>query len=580
MAQIHVLEQHVADLIASGEVVSRPASVVKELVENSIDAGATSITVEISSGGMALIRVTDNGCGIASDYIKTAFLRHATSKLFDASGLESIETLGFRGEALAAIAAVSRVEIQSCLHDKYEGASLSLCAGEVLDFSPAGCPAGTTITIRDLFFNTPARLKFMKTDRAEGSAVSSVVLRCALSRPDISFKYIKDGKTEYNTPGDSKVDSCVYSLLGRDTQSGFDSVEYRGEGICVSGFASKPGFARGNRNYQFFFVNGRSIRSFLLQSALEQAYKNTIPTGLFPACVLYIKTPPASVDVNVHPSKAEVKFVSDKQLFDGVYYAARGVLEHQSPLETHGELRGLHVSEPVRNYASPVVSYEPFNDVTTRPPALTVDPAFSYLLETAQAPCVVGYNTAPAYRYIGEAFSVYIIIEYEHEIWFIDKHAVHERVHFDLLKSGTYEPMSESLLTPVICKVGHENAMLLYENSDFLDSLGFTAESFGNDAVAVRHIPADIDIDDAESVFSEICVHLKQGMTLEPANLDNLYKAIACKAAIKAGSSSDTRELEALVSKVVSEEVTHCPHGRPVVYKITKLSLEKSFGRI
>ena len=324
MPKILELDSHVADLIAAGEVVERPASVVKELVENSFDAGARVVTVEINAGGMIYIRVTDDGCGIAPEDAATAFMRHATSKLRGAEGLEAIETLGFRGEALAAIAAVSRIELITRERGADEGVSLTLVGGAIADISPAGCPEGTTIIVRDLFFNTPARLKFMKTDRAESSSVASAFLRCALSRPDVSMRFIRDGRTEFHTPGDSRMDSCIYSLLGRDFSAGLLRVESSGEAVSVTGYVSAPAAARGNRSYQFFFVNGRAIRSKTLQAALEQAYANLLPNGKYPSCVLYITIGPASVDVNVHPAKTEVKFVSDKQVFECVYYAAMG----------------------------------------------------------------------------------------------------------------------------------------------------------------------------------------------------------------------------------------------------------------
>ena len=330
MPKILQLDQHVADLIAAGEVVERPASVVKELLENSIDAGASVLTVEISAGGMTYIRVTDNGCGIAPEDAKTAFLRHATSKLRDAGGLEAIGTLGFRGEALAAIAAVSRIELLTRRQGFDDGVRLTLEAGDTVDFTAAGCPEGTTIIVRDLFFNTPARQKFMKTDRAESSAIASAVLRCALSHPEVSIRFIKEGKTEYHTPGDSRVDSCIYSLLGRDFASGLIKAESLIEDVGVSGFISSPGAARGNRSYQFFFVNGRPIRGITLQAALEQAYANRLTSGQYPSCVLYITLNPASVDVNVHPAKTEVKFVSDKDIYHSIYYAALGALEREA----------------------------------------------------------------------------------------------------------------------------------------------------------------------------------------------------------------------------------------------------------
>jgi len=577
LPKIFELKQHVADLIAAGEVVERPASVVKELIENSIDSGAGIITVEISSGGMAYIRVADNGCGIAPEDTKTAFLRHATSKLRDADGLAAICTLGFRGEALAAIAAVSRIELLTRESGADEGVSLTLEAGEVIGMSPAGCPEGTTIIVRDLFFNTPARLKFMKSDRAEGSAIASVVLKCALSRPDVSVRFIKDGKTEFFTPGDSRIDSCIYSLLGREIEAGLLNAESSDETVEVKGFVSSPEAARGNRGYQFFFVNGRVIRSLLLQSALEQAYRNNLPTGRFPSCVLFVTTKASDVDVNVHPAKTEVKFVSDKQIFDGVYYAALGALDklgkrenisyNQSGFKSMSadEFKGNYVSEISNSYKS-----------TGKGSLKHLYSAPANLDSNISSPTP---NTS--LRTIGEALNVYIIVEYQDSVWFIDKHAAHERIHFDALKNSEYKPMSESLLTPVICRVGFEDASLLLENAEFLESLGFSVESFGEDSIAVRHIPADIDISDTESVLSELCPQLRhRGGIAEPTACDEIFKAIACKAAIKAGRSSERRELESLAEKVMSGEVSHCPHGRPVAFEITKTTLDKGFGRL
>jgi len=602
------LEQHVADLIAAGEVVERPASVVKELVENSIDAGAGIITVEIASGGMTYIRVTDNGCGIAASDVKTAFLRHATSKLRDAQGLEAIGTLGFRGEALAAIAAVSRVELMTREAGAAEGVSLALEAGEVTDMSPAGCPEGTTIIVRDLFFNTPARLKFMKSDRAEGAGVAAVVLRCALSRPDVSIRFIKDGKTEYHTPGDSQVNSCIYSLLGREADAGFISVESSDGSITVKGFVSSPSASRGNRSYQFFFVNGRAIRSLMLQSALEQAYKSTLPSGRFPSCVLYITAGLGNVDVNVHPSKTEVKFASDKQVFDGVYYAALGVIDKTKADDKDepggfktmqaDEYRSSFVSEPPVKYKSSGRSAR--NEMPAGMPDIpgilkSSNPAVKPAASSSGYPggksglpdsdselrSSGSYSLIPdPYRVIGEVLNMYIIVEYSDIIYFIDKHAAHERLHFDALMSDDYEPMSESLITPVICRLGHEDASLLLENAALLDRLGFSVESFGEDAVAIRHIPAEIDIGDTEPVLSELCLQLRQRGTAEPIHRSNFIKTIACKAAIKAGRASGSRELETIAARVMSGEVSHCPHGRPVVFEISKATLDKGFGRI
>lgn len=327
MSVINILSPHVADMIAAGEVVERPASVVKELVENSIDAGAGSVTVEIRGGGMSLVRVSDDGCGMSPDDAGVAFQRHATSKLHGERDLESISTLGFRGEALAAISAVSRIELLTRERGGGSGTRVMLTAGEIEEMGPAGCPEGTVMSVRDLFYNTPARLKFMKSDRAEGSACASMALRCALGHPEVSVRMIRDGQELFFTPGDGRIKSAVYSLLGRETS--MNMLECSGEngGVRISGCVTAPHAGRGNRAMQFFFINGRSFKSTAIQAALEQAYKNTLLTGRYPGCVLYIELPCARVDVNVHPAKTEVKFTEEKTVFDAVYYSVLSALD-------------------------------------------------------------------------------------------------------------------------------------------------------------------------------------------------------------------------------------------------------------
>ena len=663
MPKIYELEPHVADLIAAGEVVERPASVVKELMENSIDAGAGIITVEINAGGMTFIRVTDNGCGISPEDAQVAFLRHATSKLRGAEGLEAINTLGFRGEALAAIAAVSRIEMLSRETDADEGVSVRLEAGKVLDTSPAGCPEGTTIIVRDLFFNTPARHKFMKTDRAEASGVAAVVLSCALSQPGVSIRLIKDGKTEYHTPGDSRIDSCIYSLFGREFAAGLIKAETSDEVVTVDGYVSAPSASRGNRSHQYFFCNGRPILSKTLQAAIEQAYRNILPSGKYPSCVLHIKTKPGDVDVNVHPTKTTVKFMSDKSVFDGVYYAALGALERLRPGEktepddsankmrmnsaTSGDREAIQNTDGTASsmatgsdyntnritakqqtldmFNTPAATYDlDYLTDGNRKPSATAEPRFASLngglfasadsavqtqphsgkpsVSTSSQPAVSytadskpvsSLSTAtPAstalndtgeqstFRVIGEAYKTYIIIEYQNAIWFIDKHAAHERIHFNALKSGKWEPMSQALITPVISHHSEEDTGLLLENAQMLDKLGFTVESFGENKIAVRRIPSNIEIEDTELVLSDICAQLTAGASPEPERQDEIFSALACKAAIKAGKSSEVRELEVLAARVMSGEITHCPHGRPVAFEITKTTLDRGFKRI
>ena len=680
MKKIHQLNAHLANLIAAGEVVERPASVVKELLENSIDAGAKSITAEIKAGGMTYIRVTDNGSGMSPEDAQTAFLRHATSKLSDASGLEAIGTLGFRGEALAAIAAVSHIELLTREPGATEGFSVTLKAGTITEAMPAGCPEGTTIIIRDLFYNTPARQKFMKTDRAESSAVSNTVLKTALSVPEISVRYIKDGKTEYLTAGDSKIDSCIYSLLGREFTSGLIPATLSDDAVSVKGYISKPSAARGNRSYQFFFVNGRPIQSKIMQAALEQVYANTLPTGRFPACVLYIDMKLGAVDVNVHPAKTEVKFLSDKTVFDSIYYAASGSLHSQSG---QSEIRnftnrydtsrneknpkyidytgagismgnqktknaGLQIDSPKTGYAkagnktggftvmpadtfrnvygprtnntnepeqtkstgrtsdetSGKISDETFAGTSGETAGKISDETFAGISDetnletsgetagktpggtTSETTCEITQNanlhlpvSTSDFNIIGEALKTYIIAEYNDSIYLIDKHAAHERIHFDALKKAEYEPMPQMLITPVICRLSHEHATLLLTNTELTTRLGFAIESFGDDTVAVREIPSEIEISDVESVLSEICENLTIGSKPLQERIDEIYSQVACKASIKAGKTTDIRELELLASRVLSGEIEYCPHGRPVSILLSKATLDRNFKR-
>ena len=378
MPVIRQLSPHVADLIAAGEVVERPASVVKELMENAIDAGASAVTVEIEHGGMTLIRVSDNGGGIPADQAATAFLRHATSKISTEYDLEAIGTLGFRGEALAAISAVSRIDLLTKTADAPLGTALTLEAGVVLSQEEAGCPNGTTMVVRDLFYNTPARLKFMKKDAAEGAAVFAVVQRLALSHPELSVKFIRDGKQELLTPGDGQLKSAVYAVLGRDLALGFAPIQGSGEGMSVSGFASLPACCRGSRSFQHFFVNGRYIKSRTMMAALEEAYKNQKMVGRFPGCVLHLTVKPNAVDVNVHPTKTEVKFQTEQQVFSTVYHAVLSAL-------TRDRTRPQAVLQApkVQDTVTPNQTSLTFQDVTAAPQA--VQPQ-------------TGWKAAPTYR--------------------------------------------------------------------------------------------------------------------------------------------------------------------------------------
>jgi len=568
MPHIQQLDPHVADLIAAGEVVERPASVVKELMENAIDAGAGAVTVEIQNGGMSLIRVTDNGCGIADGETETAFLRHATSKIRREEDLEAIGTLGFRGEALAAIAAVSRVELLTRPAGAVLGAALSLEGGVVTSHEEAGCPEGTTMIVRDLFYNTPARLKFVKKDAAEGAAVFAAVQRVALSHPEVSVKFIRDGKQELLTPGDGVLQNAMYAVLGRDLALGFIPVNGSGEEMSVSGFASLPACCRGTRGYQHFFVNGRYVRSRTMTAALEEAYKNQKMVGKFPGCVLHLTTKLNAVDVNVHPTKQEVKFGSERRVFDAVYYAVLSALEGDrtrvkaslptsarpapapredtvSPNQT--AFRTMTAEEYRREAPGPApgTSSLPLHDFTNRtsapqrPPAPSPGPAFrrepvsreepearpvrpggpvipaAPPRQEPPAPAESAVSVSPApevspaeeptpWRVAGEVLNTYIIVEQGDKVLFIDKHAAHERMNFDRLKAEGYRPMVQELMAPVVFTPAAEEGAALLANLPLLAEFGFDAEDFGGGAVIVRSAPNDVAAGEIEATLAEL----------------------------------------------------------------------------
>lgn len=633
MPVINILPPHVADMIAAGEVVERPASVIKELMENSFDAGARNISVEIRGGGSAYIRVSDDGCGMSPEDAGIAFTRHATSKLHDERGLEAIGTMGFRGEALAAIAAVSEIELLTCKKNQREGTRLTLLAGEIQQMHAAGCPEGSTITIKRLFFNTPARLKFLKSDRSEASACALATLRCALSRPDVSVRFIRDGKEEFFSPGDGRQDSCLYTLLGRDVALSMLECASQRDGMKISGFVSSPRAGRGNRSQQYFFCNGRYIRSALLQAALEQAYKNTLLTGKYPSCVLYLDIGLGSVDVNVHPTKMEVKFSEEKKVFDLVYYAVLSALQNEehsgtasvpapkSSVQPKADFYRSMSSESFRanNYSvksAPTKSSAPAPaPIASRPvspaPSVFKSPSVSYQTKmelprssfsaekaglprssapvdkAPAAPIVekpvqnVESSTVPDHKIVGEALKTYIIVELDEELILIDKHAAHERMIFDRLKEEQREIMTQTLLEPVTLRLSGEDAEVLEANSQLLIKLGFEIDAFGETEYIVRAVPADMAPADVPSAIEEVCEKLRRGRQSRLEQMrDDILHTVACKAAIKAGWDTHEKELERLVEAVLSGRVKYCPHGRPVSIRLSRQELDKQFKRI
>lgn len=626
MPSIQVLDKHVAELIAAGEVVERPASVVKELLENAIDAGASSITVEIKNGGISYIGITDNGCGFAREDVPVAFLRHATSKIRNETDLDGIATLGFRGEALASIAAVARVELITRTEDELAGTRYVIEGGEEVVCEDVGCPRGSTICVRDLFYNIPARMKFLKKDVGEANAVAGVVDRLALSHPEISFRFIREGRDQLLTPGNNDLFSCIGAVLGRDFAKTLVPVDYTLGGVQVKGYSCRAGDCRPNRTMQHFFVNGRYVRTRTAMAALEQAYKGSAMAGRFPACVLQLEMPPETVDVNVHPAKIEVRFINEKPVFEAVYHAVRSCLEGDSAPRKAVLPVPMPVSDP-RPYTAPIPAREtarrvaaippmerpePVRPVTAKPSAglrderLSFDkPVTSPVLtitaedkltppETATPPIAVPDEPTlfdagdhaqeikqPPVKYIGEALHTYIFTEWNGAVYVIDKHAAHERLLYNELKAAE-QPASQVLLIPLSVSLSSEEYDALSEAGDALVQAGFETEDFGDKTLLVRAVPMPLADGDIAATLREIAGGLLSGKReITTAHLDWIYHSVACRAAIKAGNISTPQELTALAERVLlHSDIRTCPHGRPVCFELTKTELEKQFCRI
>ena len=638
MPKILQLSSHVANLIAAGEVVERPASVVKELLENAVDAGASQVTVEIRDGGMTFIRITDNGCGMSPEDARTAFLRHATSKLRSAEDLAAIATMGFRGEALAAIASVSRIDLLTKTPGSISGTSLSLEAGSITEESEAGCPDGTTIIVRDLFFNTPARMKFMKSDTVEGGKVSAAVQLQALAHPEVAFRFIRDGKEVLSTPGTGQLEAAVYCVYGRECGK-MVKVDSRWEGYSLTGYISKPTDSRPSRNLQTFFVNDRPVKSRILIAALEEAYRNQIMVGKFPACVLHLHLPSNAVDVNVHPAKTEVKFLNEKAVFDCVHYGVLGAL-NKTPDRPQVQFKPAPSPAAPAKPAAPAAPAKQENffrtmtaeEYKTFSTAVKEAPKPSPLAAAATAAAVersvqkpvkeqvilpkaepkpiplppmpekkpepvlipvpvqeeeqeqVVIETMPQeipWRYVGELYNSYIIVEQGEEAYLIDKHAAHERILFEKLKANQEAISSQSLLTPIPCRLSPDECAILMANTALLEELGFEAEEFGENTLLLRQIPMDLGTEQAAETLTQMAADLLNGRREKRDSVrDEILHTVACKAAIKAGWHSNEKELLVLVEQVMGrEDLKHCPHGRPICITLSKKQLEKQFKR-
>lgn len=707
MGVINVLDKHVAELIAAGEVVERPASVIKELIENSIDAGAKNITVEIKNGGTTFMRVADDGCGIWKDDIKVAFLRHATSKVKLESDLDCISTLGFRGEALASICAVSRLQLITRNKNEDIGTCYEINGGEEVSFDDAGCPIGTTFVIRDLFYNIPARAKFLKKDVSEGNAVSNIIDKTALSHPEIAFTYIRDGKQALKTFGDGKLLSAIYSVFGRDFANGLIPVEYQLDAIKVYGYVSKPQNSRPNRNMQNFFINGRYVKTRTAMAAVEEAFKGSVMVGKYPSCVLNIEVPFEMIDVNVHPAKIEVRFINERPVFDTVYHAIKSsLLKNDSRKNASfrtdtvfNEIKDSRKFNPFRN--APAIfnkstantadaqkqeyspksknEFNPFDEINyvsspkTEEKIINQNNDDNNLLsekrktskinidslkiadsdkpfdiyskkainnsyrenksdalkniskksnEQKSAPnkkteyeiqqdAVISSGEEPvtenvsdnktnnnkneAYteliieqnavdiKYIGEAFSTYIIAEKNgKEILFIDKHAAHERMIYEKLKAEKAGAFSQLLLQPVTVTLGKEEYDAAINNLNMFSECSFEVDDFGNSTVIVRSAPQYIDASEIPDCIAEMADYIAKGKNdIFTEKMEWFYHNVACRSAVKAGNKSTPQELIELVKKLEENpQIKYCPHGRPVCIVMKKSEIERQFGRV
>lgn len=659
MSKIAVLSKEISELIAAGEVIERPASVVKELIENAIDAEAKHITVEIKHGGTTYMRVADDGSGIAAEDVPTAFFRHATSKIHDRKDLESIYTLGFRGEALASIAAVSKVTLLTKRREDDYGTHYEIIGGTPTgEPEQGGCPDGTTILIRDLFFNVPVRQRFMKKDVTEANAVSQIVQKIALSHPEISFQMIRDNRMEFCTDGNGDLYAAIYALFGKEFAHDLIPVQYDDGFLRVSGYVGKPLYSKSNRTFQHFFINGRYIRSRVCSVALESAYQNLIMTGKFPTCVLMLEMLPVDLDVNVHPAKAEVRFTSEKNVADSLFFAVKNALlengliydfqfrhnaqdwTKQPAVSTPMQQPTLpHLKEPSDPFASKA---EP--EVESPPPPQTVYPTqYHYdigetmaalmpeetrpaALENPQAEhtesepeleqnaelepqpeatalpeTILPLPTAtpepsvpeslpekqtilPEIRVIGEVFQNYILAEIpaEQKLVIFDKHAAHERVIFERLKSGAAKQYQQLLMQKTETLLPMDEFALMQEQTEQLANMGFSFDFSNPPFLRTTAVPTFLQSLNIDEIVTEIAHNFALGkINPQTAYLDDLLHTMACKAAIKAHDKNDLAELQELAQIVYADEqVRHCPHGRPVMFVIKKHELEKQFKRV
>ena len=625
MAKIRPLSENLIGRIAAGEVVERPAAAIKELVENSLDAGATAVTVEIRDGGMSYIRVADNGCGIDESDIRMAFERHATSKISREQDLDAIATLGFRGEALASIAAVSRVAMTTRTSDRDTGLKVKNEGGKITDIQETACPVGTTVVVGDLFYNVPVRKGFMKKAGQEAAAVHELMTQMLLSRPDVCFRYISNGKTEYHSPGDGQTATALQTVYGSRAMKSMKAVDDHGNGIIIKGWVGIGENARGNRTQELFFINGRVMHNRILNEAVETACRERVMIGKFPVCALYITIAYDAVDVNVHPNKLEVRFRDEAGVYEAVMSAVLSAMKERDAFEKPVEMTLIQKKEnetiqeqppkrivvpqnsavvsisntlppdaAVKNESvpgeKPIPEFRKVMPEETKkipeapaPANESMAPPAPVLHETAEQVSTILPEIKKPIRVFGALFNTYILIEYEDQLLLVDQHAVHERLLFDRMmkEQDGKAHAGQELLVPVVISVTKAEQHLLEDNRDALESIGMVVEAFGERDVAVRTIPMILGEAQTNDFIRDIITELESGKDPTFEKKRTALLQTACKHAVKGGEALTEDELRSLLDQMIEQKVTPtCPHGRPLVVSVSHRELDRKFKRI
>lgn len=639
MAKITVLDPNTVNQIAAGEVIERPASVVKELLENAIDAQATAVTVEIKDGGTTLIRITDNGSGITKEDIRLAFLPHATSKIRSAEDLITVASLGFRGEALASIASVSQVEVITKTAEEMTGIRYRIDGGEEKAFEEVGAPEGTTFLIRNLFFNTPARRKFLKTPAAEATHIGELVERIALSHPDVSIRFINNNQNKLHTSGNHNLKDIIYTIYGREIAANLLPAESDAGFVRVSGFIGKPVIARGNRNYENYFINGRYVKSGLISKAIEEAYGNYMMHHKYPFTVLYLKIEPELMDVNVHPTKMELRFRESEQIFRAVFHAVKDALAQKElipeisladqkdetkkvipklprpePFEKN-RLAGMSKpadSGPTDRPEPPVTAVRERSDYMTAPlkssetPSLgslaaspeEMEPIRKQVRQTDLNPAkekepeqmdlfedkLLSPKAAAEHRLIGQVFDTYWMVQYKDQLFIIDQHAAHEKVLYEKIMASMNkrEFTSQRISPPIVLTLGMKEELLLKEYMAYFNEIGFEIAPFGGREYAVSAVPDNLFGIAKKDLLMELIDGLTEDLGTKGSQLiSERIASMSCKAAVKGNNRLSPEEAKALIDQLMElENPYNCPHGRPTIITMSKYEMEKKFKRI